>query len=62
MVAFGLLVLSGLNVGLSSLGVNVIGSIVDSIGLGGIFNLLVGVSAAYLAATHMGDCKACAKS
>ena len=62
MVAFGLLVLGGLNVGLSALGIGVIGSIVDSIGLGQIFALLVGVSAVYIAATHMGDCKACGKS
>ena len=61
MVAFGLLVLGGLNVGLGALGVGVIGSVVDSLGLGQIFALLVGVSAVYIAATHMTDCKLCSK-
>ena len=61
MVAFGLLVVSGVNVGLSALGVDLIGSIVNSLGLGQVFNLLVGASAVYIAATHMGDCKTCAK-
>jgi len=36
--------------------------VVGAVGLGQIFNILVGVSAVYIAATHMGDCKACAKS
>lgn len=61
MVSFVLVVLSGLNVGLSALGIGVIGSLVSSLGVGQIFDILVGVSAAYLAATHMGDCKTCAK-
>ena len=61
MVAFTLLVLGGLNVGLTALGVGLIGSLVNGLGLGSVFNILVGVSAVYIAATHMGDCKACAK-
>ena len=62
MVAFSLLVLGGLDVGLGALGIGVIGSVIGSVGLGQIFAILVGVSAVYIAATHMGDCKACAKS
>jgi len=62
MVAFTLLVVGGLNVGLSALGFDVVGMVVGAVGLGQIFNILVGVSAVYIAATHMGDCKACAKS
>lgn len=61
MVAFGLLIVGGLNVGLSALGMDLIGNVLGGLGLGQIFSILVGISAAYLAATHMGDCKACAK-
>lgn len=61
MVAFALLVIGGLNVGLSALGMDLIGSVLGGMGLGQIFNILVGISAAYLAATHMSDCKACGK-
>lgn len=61
MVAFALLIVGGLNVGLSALGIDLIGQVLGGLGLGQIFNILVGLSAAYLAATHMQDCKACAK-
>ena len=62
MVAFTLLIVSGLNVGLAALGFDVVSMVLGGLGLVQIFNLLVGVSAAYIAATHMGDCKACAKA
>ena len=61
MAAFVFLLLGGLNVGLSTLGIGVIGSIFDSIGLGQIFAILVGISAVYIATTHMSDCKMCSK-
>lgn len=60
MVAFVLVVIGGLNVGLSTLGFNVVNMV-----LGGlptfekVVYILVGLSAAFLVVTHPTDCKAC---
>lgn len=61
MVAFTLLIVGGLNWGLVALfNLNLVKTIFDGMGLTNIVYILVGVSAVYIAATHMGDCKACA--
>lgn len=60
--AFTLLVVGGLNLGLVALfNMNLVESVFGGMGLSNIFNILVGVSAVYIAATHMNDCKMCAK-
>lgn len=61
MVAYILLWVGGLNLGLSALGFDVVNMVLGGLGMVQIFNILVGVSAAYSAATHMGDCKVCSK-
>ena len=61
MVACILLWVGGLNLGLSALGFDVVGMVLGGLGVVNIFNILVGVSAVYIAATHMGDCKVCSK-
>ncbi|OGE64233.1 hypothetical protein A3J13_00545 [Candidatus Daviesbacteria bacterium RIFCSPLOWO2_02_FULL_36_8] len=61
MAACILLWVGGVNLGLSALGYDVVGMILGGMGLTQIFNILVGVSAGYIAFTHMSDCKACAK-
>lgn len=62
MVAFTLLVVGGLNWGLVALfGFNVVETVFGGMGLSNIVYILVGVSAVYIAATHMSDCKTCAK-
>lgn len=61
MVAFALLVVGGLNWGLVALlKMNLVETIFGGMGLTNIVYILVGVSAVYVAATHMGDCKTCA--
>ena len=62
MAACILLWVGGLNLGLSAIGYDVVGMVLGGLGLVMIFNILVGVSAVYIAATHMKDCKVCAKS
>lgn len=62
MVAYALLWVGGLNLGLSALGFDVVKMVLGGLGLESIFNILVGVSAVYSVATHMGDCKVCSKS
>ena len=63
MVAFSLLVVGGLNWGLVALlNLNLVETVFGAMGLTSIVYILVGVSAVYIAATHMGDCKACGKS
>lgn len=63
MAAYIVLWVGGLNVGLSALGWNVVGMV-----LGGWpmvetwFNILVGVSAAYILVGHKNDCKVCGKA
>ncbi len=60
MAAFTLLVVGGLNWGLVALfNMNLVETVFGGMGLTNIVYILVGVSAVYLAATHMGDCKAC---
>ena len=62
MVAYLLLWVGGLNLGLSVLGLNVVDMLLGGLGLVSVFNLLVGASAVYSVATHKGDCKACGKA
>lgn len=63
MVAFTLLVVGGLNWGLVALfGFNLVDTIFGGLGVANLVYILVGVSAVYIAATHMSDCKVCAKS
>jgi len=63
MVAFTLLVVGGLNWGLVALfNMNLVETIFGGMGLTNIVYILVGVSAVYIAATHMGDCRVCGKS
>lgn len=60
MVAFVLVVVGGLNLGLTALGFNVVNMV-----LGGmptvekVVYILVGLSAAYLVVNHAQECKAC---
>lgn len=62
MVAFTLLIVGGLNWGLTALfNLNLVETIFGGMGLSKIVYILVGVSAVYIAATHMTDCKACSK-
>lgn len=63
MVAYILLWVGGLNWGLVGLfNYNLVDSLLGGVGLTNIVYILVGVSAVYSAATHMGDCKVCSKS
>lgn len=62
MAAYTLLWVGGINLGLSALGFDVVKIVLGGLGLVQIFNILVGVSAVYTAATHMGDCKVCGKA
>lgn len=60
MVAFILLCVGGLNIGLTAVGFNVVGMLLGSMpSILTVFNVLVGASAAYLFVTHKGDCKTC---
>ena len=62
MVAFALLVVGGLNWGLVALfNMNLVEAIFGGMGLTNIVYILVGVSAVYIGATHMSDCKICSK-
>ena len=63
MVAFALLIVGGLNWGLVALlNLNLVTMVFGSMpSLVTLVYVLVGVSAVYLAATHMSDCKVCAK-
>lgn len=62
MVTFSLTIIGAVNLGLTALGFNIIEMI---LGAGSsptmIAYVLVGLSAVYIAATHMKDCKTCAK-
>ena len=63
MVAFTLLVVGGLNWGLMALfNLNLVETVFGGMGLSNIVYILVGVSAVYIAATHMTVCKMCTKS
>lgn len=63
MAAFALLVVGGLNWGLIALlNLNLVTMVFGSMpSLVMLVYVLVGVSAVYLAATHIGDCKVCSK-
>lgn len=62
MVAFALVVTGAVNWGLVGLlSYNLVDALVGGFGLTNVVYILVGVSGVYLAATHMGDCKVCAK-
>lgn len=64
MVAFALLIVGGLNWGLSGLflDLNVVNLILGGVPmLERIVYILVGLSAVYIAATHMQDCKICSE-
>lgn len=60
MVAFTLVIVGGLNWGLSALGYNVVNIVLGAWPtVEQLVYILVGVSAVYLAANHMTDCKTC---
>ncbi len=59
MVAFILVIIGGLNWGLTALGWNVVEMVLGIGTLSKIVYLLVGLSAVYLLFTHRGDCKTC---
>lgn len=59
MVAFILLVVGGLNIGLGALGYNVLGMLLGTSSLSQIVNILIGLSAVLMLVTHKGDCKTC---
>ncbi len=61
MVAFILLVVAGLNWGLSVLGWDVVSMVLGSWPMAyKVLGLLVGLAAVYEVATHKGNCKVCA--
>lgn len=64
MAAFTLLVIGGLNWGLWALfNLNLVNTILGAWPMvEKLVYILVGVSAVYIAATHMSDCKMCAKA
>ncbi len=64
MVAFILLVVGGLNWGVFALTGWEVGQLFGGMEamVSKVIYVLVGLSAVYLAATHMSDCKACASS
>ncbi len=64
MVAFTLLIVGGLNWGLWALfNLNLVNTVLGAWPmLEKLVYILVGVSAVYIAATHMSDCKMCAKA
>lgn len=60
MVAFVLVIVGGLNWGLSALGFNAVNMVLGSFPtIEKVVYILVGLSAAYLAVTHAQECKAC---
>lgn len=62
MAACILLWVGGINLGLSAVGFDVVNMLLGGLGLVMIFNILVGVSAVYIAITHKSDCKTCGGS
>lgn len=63
MVAFTLLVVGGLNWGLSVLGYNLVDLVFGTgSSLSKLIYLLVGASALYIGVTHKNDCKVCSKA
>lgn len=62
MVAFTLVVVGALNWGLVGLmNLNVVEMLLGATGLVSIVYILVGLSAVYIGATHMNDCKVCSR-
>lgn len=62
MVAFTLVVVGALNWGLVGLmNLNVVEMLLGATGLVSIVYILVGLSAVYIGATHMNDCKMCSR-
>jgi uncharacterized membrane protein YuzA (DUF378 family) len=60
-IAFILVIVGGLNWGLTALGYNVVNMILGAWpAVEKIVYILVGLSAVYLAVTHKADCRACA--
>lgn len=59
MAACIVLWVGGINLGLSAVNLDVVEMVLGGLGLVTIFNILVGVSAGYIAFTHKGDCKVC---
>ena len=60
MTAFILLVVGGLNWGLTALGYNVVNMVLGSLGpVETIVYILVGLAAIYEIVTHKGNCRAC---
>ncbi len=64
MVAFTLLIVGGLNWGLWALfNFNLVDTVLGSMPtVAKLVYILVGVSAVYIAATHLNDCKVCGKA
>lgn len=61
MLTFTLVMVGALNWGLVGLlNMNLVESLLGASGLTKLVYVLVGVSAVYLGATHMNDCKSCA--
>lgn len=59
-VAFALVVVGGLNVGLTALGFNVVNMVLGGMpSIEKVVYILVGLSAAYLVVTHTSECKVC---
>ncbi len=62
MVAFVLLIIGGLNWGLSAFGYNVVHMVVgSSASIERVVYILVGLSALYIGITHKSDCRVCGK-
>lgn len=63
MVSFGLVIVGALNWGLVGLlNLNLVTSLLGSMpGAETVVYVLIGLSAVYVAATHMNDCKSCGK-
>lgn len=61
MIAFVLLVIGGLNWGLTAINFNLVDTILGAGSTAGkIVYILVGLSAVYIAITHKGNCRTCA--
>ena len=59
-IAFVLVIVGGLNWGLTAVGYNLVDMLVGvGSATGKVVYILVGLSAIYLAVTHKGDCKTC---
>ena len=62
MVAFALTIIGAVNLGLTAFSYNIIEMILGAgTSLAMIVYVFVGLSAVYIAATHMSDCKICSK-